>query len=569
MMMMMMSVHQAYNAWSFLWTTLILSLLVLATLVSADEDSRYFQCPPSTDSHNHTAAAALNPVVVKGQHFFDAVTGDPFSIRGIAYYPRPNAGILATGSNSVDFFTTEYRHLWEPDIEHLKQLGVNTIRIYAVDPSQNHDAFMCALQQAGIYVMVGLLADCLGCGIGPDANDDLELCYPPSVKERGQWIMNDFSKFSNLLAFDAGNEVTLYATDREIQRNAVCQKKFIHDMRQYIATCSAVDHSILPRPVPIGMANWDVEREAQALYFACHTARQGGDNSTDSVQLMETPEWYGINAYQHCDGSATSIDDLDGWSTLQQDFDSYQLPLPIVVSEYGCRSRTFPTMGDFEAQRTWLQVDALYSSPAYVQTFAGGIVFEYSAEKVVVDTSAQNQPWPYEGFMKVQYGIGYYSPIDCNHTTIPCQYEPYPEFDVLAQKFTATASQPPVIASMEDYTPAWTEPPTCPEGWPLITSYDWSYIDHHPDLPCYVVATPAPTASPTTAPPTVSPAIAGTTTTSQNNDNDDSEDSVENQNPSGMQTTSSSSDSQQLLWFSFFALIWILLLPAMLGLLLL
>lgn len=29
------------------------------------------------------------------------------------------------------------------------------IQIYGVDPSQNHDAFMCALQDSGIHVIFG------------------------------------------------------------------------------------------------------------------------------------------------------------------------------------------------------------------------------------------------------------------------------------------------------------------------------------------------------------------------------------------------------------------------------
>ena len=47
--------------------------------------------------------------------------------------------------------------LWMQDIPYFEELGVNTLRIYAVDPSKNHDRFMCRLQQAGIYVIVGLL----------------------------------------------------------------------------------------------------------------------------------------------------------------------------------------------------------------------------------------------------------------------------------------------------------------------------------------------------------------------------------------------------------------------------
>ncbi|RLN89374.1 hypothetical protein BBJ28_00026730 [Nothophytophthora sp. Chile5] len=47
----------------------------------------------------------------------------------------------------------------------MKDLGVNTIRLYSVDPSVSHDKFMCACSEAGIYVLVGISAPYVASGL--------------------------------------------------------------------------------------------------------------------------------------------------------------------------------------------------------------------------------------------------------------------------------------------------------------------------------------------------------------------------------------------------------------------
>jgi hypothetical protein len=87
--------------------------------------------------------SALAPVEIKGYNFFDSITGREVVVRGIDYYPRPNSGAL--NDNSLDLFTEEHRHIWERDIPYFQELGVNAIRLYAVDAMKNHDAIMYVL----------------------------------------------------------------------------------------------------------------------------------------------------------------------------------------------------------------------------------------------------------------------------------------------------------------------------------------------------------------------------------------------------------------------------------------
>jgi hypothetical protein len=97
-----------------------------------------------------------NPIAIKGYRMFDAKTNASFAVKGIDYYPRPNAGKLDV--NNLDFFTDDYEKVWGLDIERLAATGANAVRLYAVDPSKSHDKFMCALRAKGMYALVDLAA---------------------------------------------------------------------------------------------------------------------------------------------------------------------------------------------------------------------------------------------------------------------------------------------------------------------------------------------------------------------------------------------------------------------------
>jgi hypothetical protein len=310
-------------------------------------------------SSSSSSCASFAPATeIYNRQFYSSATGRPVPIKGISYYPRPNAGTLSVGDNS-DFFTETYRHIWERDILEFQTLGVNAIRIYGVDGSLNHDAFMCALQSANIYALIGLAADCLNCAISavPAPN-----CYAASLKTRGQMIINEFAKYPNTLGFVAGNEIEFGAAST--QSNAPCQKQFIKEMKEYIASCPGM------RKVPVGLAIADLNRETNTRYYLCRG---------DLTDALESADFLGINIYLHCDGTATSLATMYGIKQLYADYLAFNVNAPVLWTEFGCMSSTFPTINGYQGQRNWLQVDALFN-PDFRKVFAGGFAFEYSIE---------------------------------------------------------------------------------------------------------------------------------------------------------------------------------------------
>lgn len=368
--------------------------------------------------------------------------------------------------------------------------------IHLVNATADHDEFMCAMNNAGIFVMVGL-------GSHFRTKSQSPSCYTPELKQHGINVINSFSKYANTLAFNAGNEVDHFSHIVKPEWNAQCQKKFIADMRRYIASCgsssssdrngggdatsvfggSNYDSGIM-RKIPVGLVVADTDRRNNAMYYNCIDEKQhrdgsnghvddGTDGSNDDDNVDNEygfAEFYGINTYVDCNGTATTYDEFLGLISLQQSFESYNYSIPVLLTEFGCVSDTYPTMDGYEAQRTFLEASFLLERPELRDIFAGGFVFEYSTE---AENAKVHSPYPFKKFGKQNYGLGYFSPEHCDDINQPCEYNPFPSSKYLLDAFLS-------FRTVNLTTTYKYEPPmhrrgrsVCPSGFRSIYNFTW------------------------------------------------------------------------------------------------
>ena len=82
----------------------------------------------------------------------------------------------------------------------MKTLGANTIRVYHVVPTNDHDACMQAFSDAGIYVFLDL--DTFSTYILPDTPS-----WNSSQLDAYAKVMDAFHNYDNVAGFFVGNEV--------------------------------------------------------------------------------------------------------------------------------------------------------------------------------------------------------------------------------------------------------------------------------------------------------------------------------------------------------------------------
>lgn len=285
------------------------------------------------------ASAKLQPVVMKGSKLFYE-NGTQFFMKGIAYQQDTAA---AGGTNEEK---TSYKDplanesACKRDVPLLKELGVNIIRTYAIDPEENHDACMKLLDDAGIYVISDLSEPSNSIN-----RDDPK--WDTTLFKRYTGVVDNLAAYDNVVGFFAGNEVSNNKSNTEA---SAFVKAAVRDTKKYIKDNKS-------RWLGVGYAANDDKdiRIEIADYFNCGP-------ETDSI------DYWGYNIYSWCGKSSM---ELSGYSDWVKFFSNYSVP--VFFAEYGCNEP------DGAAGRIWQETTALYQNEM-TKVFSGGIVYMYFQE---------------------------------------------------------------------------------------------------------------------------------------------------------------------------------------------
>lgn len=384
-------------------------------------------------------AQALLPIHIKDYRFIKPATpnntaseNEIFFVKGIDY--QPGGSSAYDGNSGKDVLSDA--DVCARDAYVFQQLGINTIRVYTLNPDVNHDECMTILNDAGIYVILDVNSGNYGENLN---RADPWGTYNAQYLSRVFRFIDAFKNYPNVLGFFSGNEVI---NDEDNYANIDPQyiRAVQRDMKQYIAKHSN-------RTIPVGYSaadNTDL-RLPTLNYLQCNSLN--GQNV--SVALNESrADFFGLNTYEWCSG--TSDWQSSGYDVLNSSFANASIPL--IFSEYGC-NKNLP--------RTFDEVSkGLYGG--LKNTFSGGLVYEYAEEAnhyglvdIDDDDNSVTYKQDFENLQK-QYeslslpttkeaNVTEHKIVLCNSTLITSEYE-----DFGVNNFTIP-SQPDDIASMIKY----------------------------------------------------------------------------------------------------------------------
>ncbi|CCK69001.1 1,3-beta-glucanosyltransferase KNAG_0B05690 [Huiozyma naganishii CBS 8797] len=280
-------------------------------------------------------------IEIYGNKFFNSRTSNQFFMKGIAYQPRRDDHEMEVNQRN-DVFETKYIDpLAEPsiclrDLPYLNKLGVNTIRVYSIDPTKSHDVCMEALKKENIYVLIDLSE--------PDVSIIRDNpVWSVEIWKRYKDVVDSMEQYPNVLGFFAGNEVTNDNTNTDASPFV---KAAIRDLKKYMEEQKY-------RAIPVGYStNDDVDtRMSLAQYYVC------GDVTAD---------FYGINMYEWCGYSSFGT---SGYKERTEEFENY--PVPVFFSEFGC---------NLVRPRPFTEVGALFG-PKMSKVWSGGLVYMFFEEE--------------------------------------------------------------------------------------------------------------------------------------------------------------------------------------------
>jgi len=326
---------------------------------------------------------ASGSISIRGNMLFDS-SGQRFFAKGIAYNPR-NANynqILGAKSPAckaghpkfaelqyfADPVTDDLEQEWHSNLQAMADLGVNTIRLYNIDPQASHRKFMQATAALGIYVLVPLTRGDWGY-LAATASPS---CYNAEVPGYGnvgtnllssaKQIVDQFSAYGNTLMFVVANEIE--QLDQNGYSAYPCVKALTRDIHRHQKANGL-------RKIPLIYSDKDQgapDRSTVAKYLSCEV--ESKDDVVDA---------FGLNVYSWCDASyhqGSENFEYSPYKSIMTDFAF--LSSPMLLTEFGCATGAFQWSCPYKGGRTWPQVKHIMEDMNYL--LSGAVAFEFSME---------------------------------------------------------------------------------------------------------------------------------------------------------------------------------------------
>ncbi len=281
---------------------------------------------------------------MQGPYFVNPKTGNRVEIVGVAYQPGGSAGYDKAARRDP---------LSDPDIclrdaALLQILGVNTIRVYNVNPDLNHDKCASIFNAAGMYMVLDVNSPLVGESLTSDKPWE---SYYASYLNRTFAVVEAFKDYPNTLAFFSGNEVL---NNEETGATVPPYVRAVtRDLKNYIKKHSS-------RTIPVGYSAADVRSILFDTYnyFQCSLKGDDDDMSKGDIFALNSYSWCGDSSFK-----TASYDQLVSGFTGNS--------VPIFFSEFGCNT---------PSPRVFTEVGTIYGSQMDT-VFSGGVVYEYTQEE--------------------------------------------------------------------------------------------------------------------------------------------------------------------------------------------
>jgi hypothetical protein len=343
---------------------------------------------------------AIMPIKASGKAFINSENNSRFMLRGITYQPQQNIDPIS--DDKIDTIqkligTNSNPGLW-------KQLNINAIRVYQVQPELSHDKVMKLLQDNGIYVLVGASNTSVGVYT-------YQPKYTTEFKNRIRAVIDAFGKYPNTFGLNIGNEVEYPYVDtndpsrsntlaNELNGSAAI-KSAIRDAQQYIKAqvqSGKASHQIL-----VGTAMLDNPNALQdqvgtntiAQYFACES------KDTDGTKVIA--DYVGINNSRYNGPNGN----LNAYDYLIEDYNITQYSIPVMFTEFEAEAN--------HGVRDWADVTHLFTTKSQYSQLSGGFAYRFfqkNENRGLINSPQNLTPTPNGGFTKLSQQYKNVSQID-------------------------------------------------------------------------------------------------------------------------------------------------------------